>query len=156
MRLIREKENIWRNSIEAQNKSLEITLTSSCSNLFTDRHLLERILENLVSNAIKHTRSGSGRIRMQVKDWAEPRGLLIQVCDNGEGIPPDYREKIFDKYTTAKQQELGMKSDTGLGLTFCKMATTALGGDIWLENDPALGTCFSFRLPSEARPPDGM
>jgi two-component system sensor histidine kinase BarA len=153
VKLITEKEKIWRHSIESQDKSLVIDFRCSAPSPFTDRHLLERILENLVSNAIKHTRSGRGRIRLIVKDWAEPKGVLIQVCDNGEGIPTAYREKIFDKYTTAKQQELGMKSDTGLGLTFCKMATTALGGDIWLEDDPESGTCFSFCLPSEARQP---
>lgn len=148
VRLIRGKEPIWRHSIESQSKSLEISFGCSTPSLITDRHVLERVLENLVSNAIKHTHPHRGKIRVNVKDWAEPQGLLVQVCDNGEGIPLAYRDKIFDKYTTAKQQELGMKSDTGLGLTFCKMATTALGGDIWLEDGQEAGACFSFYLPS--------
>jgi signal transduction histidine kinase len=151
--LVREKETIWRHSIQTQDKSLEIAFLCPSASVFTDRHLVERILENLVSNAIKHTRAGSGKIRLSVKEWAESKGYLVEVCDNGEGIPLAYREKIFDKYTTAEQQELGMKSDTGLGLTFCKMATTALGGDIWLDDDPELGTCFCFCLPSESSRP---
>lgn len=156
VQLIREKETIWRHSVEIQSKSLDISIACSSPSLFTDRHLLDRVLENLISNAIKHTRSGSGKIWVNVKDWSEPRGLLVQICDNGEGIPLAFRDKIFDKYTTAKQQELGMKSDTGLGLTFCKMATTALGGDVWLENGQERETCFSFYLPSESIcPPAG-
>jgi signal transduction histidine kinase len=151
--LLNDRMAVWQLSCRSQRKSLEIISNSSRRVIQTDRHLLERIMENLVSNAIKHTRPGTGKIRISVEDWKDRAGILIRVSDNGEGIPEAYREKIFDKYTTAKKQDLGMKSDTGLGLTFCKMAITVLGGEIWLESEPSDETSFCFYLPNETIPP---
>ncbi len=76
----------------------------------------------------------------------ELRGVLFSVRDFGEGIPKESREKIFDKFYQAEMREMGLRNDTGLGLTFCKMAVELFGGDIWVESEEGKGSRFSFVL----------
>lgn len=145
--LLAERDKAWQRIAQRQQKKFILDYRAAQDHFTCDRNLFERILENLVSNAFKHTYSRKGEVRLIVSDWTEPPGLLFQVADNGEGIPEKYRELIFEKYTIAQEQDLGHKSDTGLGLTFCRMAVEALGGRIWLEPAEGNGTVFSFCLP---------
>lgn len=147
---INERLKYWQQPARIQNKQLIANYHYPAANANCDRHLLERILENLLSNAFKHTREASGRIELEVAGWDEPAGILFRVKDNGEGIPEAFFDRIFDKYAIVAGQELGLKSDTGLGLTFCKMAVEAMGGKIWVESLPGHGSVFSFYLPSPA------
>ncbi len=62
------------------------------------------------------------------------------------------KDKIFEKYTRSKQQGLGLKTDTGLGLTFCKLAVEFMGGCIWFDSEKGEGTKFFFTIPKS--PPD--
>jgi PAS domain S-box-containing protein len=110
---------------------------------WADSNLFERVLQNLLDNAIRFTPPG-GRITVRANlespksDW-----LIISVSDSGPGIPEEVRERIFQKFTTARHQESG----TGLGLAFCKMVVEAHGGRIWTENNPHQGATFHFTLP---------
>jgi signal transduction histidine kinase len=78
---------------------------------------------------------------------AEPEGVLISVEDSGEGIPKEYHGQIFEKFAQVELRELGHKTDTGLGLTFCRMAVEALGGTIAVESEPGKGSRFTLILP---------
>jgi PAS domain S-box-containing protein len=110
---------------------------------WADGNLFERVLQNLLDNAIRFTPPG-GRIHVKAalesvkSDW-----LIIAVSDTGPGIPEDVRDRIFQKFTTARHQESG----TGLGLAFCKMVVEAHGGRIWIENNANQGSVFYFTLP---------
>lgn len=73
--------------------------------------------------------------------------MQINVVDNGEGIPKEYQDKIFDKFMQVETKKLGKKFDTGLGLTFCKLAVEAHGGKIWVESELDKGSTFSFTIP---------
>lgn len=109
-----------------------------------DPDLLRRIIENLVENALRYSPE-NGVIRIATA--AEGGHLELRVSDRGKGVPPDLRDKIFDRFV---QLEAGASTPTGrgLGLTFCKLAVDAHGGKIWVE-DGNPGAVFCVRLPHD-------
>jgi len=108
-----------------------------------DGDVIRRILENLISNALKFTKS-TGTIRVRVQSNAT--AATISVSDDGEGIPRDQHERVFEKFG---QTDSGGKHrhSTGLGLAFCRLAVEAHHGKIGLESEPAKGSTFWFTLP---------
>jgi signal transduction histidine kinase len=110
-----------------------------------DEQLLRRVLENLVSNAMKHT-PPAGKIRVNVASASG--GVRIEVQDEGSGIPPEARPRVFDKFSSAKLKTGTGYSSTGLGLAFCKLAVEAHGGSIRVEDARPLGSVFIVELPS--------
>jgi PAS domain S-box-containing protein len=120
-----------------------------------DENLLERVITNLISNSIKHTRP-SGSIALRA--GGDARGYLtLQVDDDGEGIDPKYHKKIFERFGQAELRRDGHGVDTGLGLTFCKLAVEAHQGQITVKSEPGKGSTFTIRLPglmSQTAPAD--
>jgi two-component system sensor histidine kinase/response regulator len=117
--------------------------------VMADAGLLERILQNLVSNAMKYITKETGEVRVSVI-VAEGRAVFA-VADNGEGIPAAYHSRIFEKFTRAQDDAVRMKTSKGLGLTFCKMAVEAHKGTIWVESEPGNGSRFMFTMPLEKK-----
>lgn len=109
-----------------------------------DQNLLTRIIENLLSNAVKHTSPG-GEIKLSIKKSGQE--ILFEVADTGEGIPQKYLDHVFERFFTVEDQTMRTKLDTGLGLTFCKMAVEAHGGRIGVESTVGQGSRFYFFLP---------
>lgn len=108
-----------------------------------DRQMVDRVLANLLANAIDYTPSGG---RIVVAATQEEEGVTVSVSDTGSGIPPEHRARIFEKFAAVEHP--GQKRrGTGLGLTFCKMAIEAHGGRIWVESEPDEGSTFFFTLP---------
>jgi signal transduction histidine kinase len=113
--------------------------------LQADPVLLSRILGNLLSNALKHTPAG-GKIEVGVAREGDTARFWVK--DSGEGIPPNLLPRIFDKFVVGSgDHETRRAYDTGLGLTFCKMAIEAHGGRIGVQSEPGRGSTFSFSLP---------
>ena len=108
-----------------------------------DADVIRRVLENLISNAIKFTKS-DGTIRVTVQP--NETDVTISVSDDGPGIPPDQHKHIFEKFgqtdSGAKQQH-----STGIGLAFCRLAVEAHHGKIGVQSEPGTGSTFSFSLP---------
>src|SRR5205085_8027957 len=92
-----------------------------------DANQIERVVGNLVANAIKFTPS-EGSVAVALEDF--PDHVQVTVTDTGPGIPPDYKDRIFDKFQQVKGQRAG---GTGLGLTICKYFVELHGGKIWVE-----------------------
>ncbi|MBT82044.1 MAG: hypothetical protein CL587_16825 [Alteromonadaceae bacterium] len=118
-------------------------LTWQCSGqkritLFTDS--LEKILSNLVSNAVKYTPEG-GKIGVSVKQ--RQLQLVIEVSDNGAGMTEEQVDKIFDRYTRLENEAEG----TGVGLALVKELVIANCGHIKVESEPGAGSCFTVFLP---------
>lgn len=110
-----------------------------------DVSLTSRVIDNLVSNALKYTES-SGQIEISVTSDLET--LQIAVRDDGLGIPPEFCDRIFDKFVqVADSQGASLRKGTGLGLAFCRMAIEAQGGKIWVESSNYKGSSFIFTLP---------
>lgn len=109
-----------------------------------DRDLLFRVFQNLLSNAIKFTPEGKDiRIRAEAADgWAQ-----VRVIDQGPGIPPQDRDRIFDKFGQLGSPGPASGASTGLGLAFCKLAVGAHRGALGVESASGEGACFLLRLP---------
>ncbi len=114
--------------------------------LRTDPTLLSRILQNLISNAIKHTPKGT-HIELSIE--RQPKRVIFHVKDDGEGIERAFFDRIFEKFAQIEVRQQGQNYGTGLGLTFCKMATESLGGQICVASEKDIGTVFSVALPMQ-------
>jgi signal transduction histidine kinase len=114
-----------------------------------DRALIFRILENLLDNCMKYTPS-SGSIWIDIGDGGDG-AVEIRVRDEGKGIPEDYRAKIFEKFVQIERDaRTHARTSHGLGLVFCRLATEAHGGKIWVEDNQPRGSSFCLRLPAMA------
>jgi signal transduction histidine kinase len=110
---------------------------------WVDAGLVERVLQNLVGNALKFTPPG-GVIKVTAEiETTEQDRLLVTVSDTGSGIPPQIQERLFQKFVTGEQMGRG----SGLGLAFCKMVIEAHGERIWVADSSENGTTFAFTLP---------
>ena len=107
----------------------------------------QRVLANLVDNALKFSPEG-GQVTVRVAYHA-PDILAVAVSDNGPGIPEEYREKVFERFSQVPGLH-GRRGGSGLGLTFCRLVIEAQGGKIWVETDPGGGSVFVFTLPVAA------
>lgn len=128
---------------------VELVMPEDLPTLNTDAEKVERVILNLVDNAIKFTPSG-GRVRIQAyppeTHGAAPGFLRVEISDTGPGVPDEHKERLFDRFVQVDGQR-GRRRGTGLGLTFCRLAVEAHGGRIWVEDNPHGGAVFAFTLP---------
>jgi len=110
-----------------------------------DAGKLRQILTNLLSNAIKFTPEGG---RVILKAAADGDWVVFTVADTGVGIPPDERERVFEKFRQAAPSTLTRDHEgTGLGLSIVRELCGLLGGEVTLHSDLGLGSTFTVRLP---------
>jgi len=132
-------------SLLAQEKNLVIRNDISSSIFIqADAELTERIFVNLLTNAIKYSTQNQ-LIILNAKAISDM--IQIWVKDNGTGIPSEFLPQVFEKFTQVEAKKSGMARSTGLGLTFCKMATEIQGGNISVESELDKGSKFIFSLP---------
>lgn len=112
--------------------------------VMVDPFRIERVLHNLVGNAIKYSPDG-GEIRVFVRD--DDRRLIVGVKDNGIGISAEDQQKLFKRFQRLDQAVTGGISGIGLGLHVCHVLVEAHGGHIWVESEPGRGSTFQFTLP---------
>jgi len=131
-----------------KDKSLVLTcnIAPNVPLLWGDEGKLRRILVNLIGNAVKFTPKG-GALSVEVRLNEIESAALFRVSDSGEGIPPEAFERIFEKFGQVESRKGGRMMSTGLGLTFCKLAIEAHGGQIGVESKLGVGSTFSFTLP---------
>ncbi|HYD50483.1 MAG TPA: HAMP domain-containing sensor histidine kinase [Terriglobales bacterium] len=111
-----------------------------------DRQLVSRAVGNLLSNAIKYgKRGGTVRLRVQELDG----DAVIEVCDEGPGIPPDEQARLFEKYS--RTSSAGDKEGSGLGLFIVRRIAEAHQGAVSVRSEPGQGAAFQLRLPLTCR-----
>ncbi len=130
---------------------LEITIDAAIPAdlplLLVDPEKIERVLLNLLDNALKFAPMASTvTLRAQMLPEAPPR-VRIEVIDSGPGIPDEHKTRLFDRYVQMEGRK-GKRRGSGLGLTFCRLAVEAHGGRIWVEDNPRGGSIFVFTLPA--------
>ena len=112
-----------------------------------DSILIELVLVNLLENAVKYTPAGA---TIELSARAGPDQIVVEVADQGAGIPAGEEERIFEKFYRTRPATTG---GVGLGLTICKAIVEVHGGRIWADNRPGGGAVFHFTLPLEGEPP---
>ncbi len=125
-----------------------VVRTEDGARVLADEALLERVLQNLLDNAVKYAPEG-GRVELAL-DAASPDFVLFHVTDNGPGIPEEELPLLFDRYHQARARREGRTKGTGLGLAFCRRALSAMNGDIRVESAPGQGSRFTVFLPKAA------
>jgi signal transduction histidine kinase len=115
-----------------------------------DKERLDRVITNLVDNALKYT-PPDGTITVSAR--ADSEWLTVSVNDTGPGIPPEQRERIFSRFVQAGDTQAARRG-FGLGLPYCRSAITAHGGRIWVsEGEDGIGSRFTFILPLNTHNP---
>jgi signal transduction histidine kinase len=109
-----------------------------------DAILLERVVINLLTNAIKFSKLNSS---IDIRTIQKNDNVRVEVVDTGGGIPTEDIDHIFDKYYQGKNQRVEFSHSSGLGLTFCKWVVEAHGGQIGVESVLDFGTTLWFELP---------
>ncbi|HRY30211.1 MAG TPA: ATP-binding protein [Elusimicrobiota bacterium] len=127
---------------QASKKNIQLLIDSppDLPTVQADPLLMERLLTNLVGNALKFTPE-KGKVTIELRD--EPNRLCGAVVDTGEGIPPEFVDKIFDKFQQVTGQR---KGGTGLGLTICRYIVESHKGKIAATSEVGKGSRFHFWL----------
>ncbi|GGK08844.1 ATP-binding response regulator [Pseudomonas matsuisoli] len=131
------------------NVSYEVVKPKAELKLETDESRLFQILRNLISNAFKYTPAGHVRIQVFQTDDATVEFL---VEDNGLGIAPENRQKIFEEFGRIKSPHLTHIEGTGLGLPLAQKLAVLLKGELLLESEEGQGSRFTARIPRQFQP----
>lgn len=153
-KLLIELANTYKQSLLQKGKShvdLLLKIPGNPQNpnfITTDKHRIDQILTNLISNAIKFTDQGSITIgyKNQIHDKIE-----FFVQDTGIGIKENEKHIIFDRFVMATNAENEKKQGTGLGLTISKSLAKLLGGEIWIEKSSSEGTSIHFTISTQGK-----
>ena len=137
---------------DAVNKQLD--LRSECSEFYTesDPILLERILRNLVNNAIRYTQAGSVTIRCEQASGC----ILLTVEDTGIGIASDQQESIFEEFVQLDNPERDRSKGLGLGLSIVRRLAGLLDHPLMVQSQPGHGARFTLQLPVREHPQPGQ
>lgn len=123
-------------------KDLDMTMDLDEAVYVGDYDLMQHLWINLLTNAVKYTPRG-GSITVTLKN--EEKFIAVSVADTGKGIPPEDRERIFDKYYQTDKSH--SKRGLGLGLAICKRIVQLCNGSLTVESEVGVGSTFTVKLP---------
>lgn len=112
---------------------------------YVDEEHLQRMVTNYLLNAVRY-----GAPPVVVRAAAEDGSVVIRVCDEGPGIPDEFRSRVFDKFARYDKRLSRDNQGTGLGLAIVRGLALAAAGDAWFEPIEPRGACFAIRLPVSA------
>jgi signal transduction histidine kinase/ActR/RegA family two-component response regulator len=148
--LIREVVRTYDKRVQSANVKVETHLAESLPACRLSPSEMQQVLANLINNAIDALGPEGGRIDIVTR--VDGRDVVIDVADNGQGIPPDLLDRIFDPFFTTKPVGKG----TGLGLSICYGLVEKAGGEVGVESEVGKGTTFHIRIPWGAREESGQ
>jgi signal transduction histidine kinase len=140
---LKRTAEVWAPAFEERGATL--ALHTAAGTIEADRALLDRVLSNLLDNAMRYGAAG-GRVELEAR--ADARGLVIALDDAGPGIPEDQRERVFERFVRLDRSRRG--SAGGLGLALARSVARLLGGDLVLRDSRLGGARFEWRLPRAA------
>ncbi len=150
-----ESSLVLKNSLsslsEAMRESGAQVTSEDLPEVFIGEAHLQQVFQNLIGNALKYRNAAPPRIHVS----ASMRGAVwcFSVQDNGIGIDPQYKEKIFGVFKRLHHDQ--KFAGTGIGLAICQRVVERYGGRIWVESQPGKGSAFFFTIPRHARPVRG-
>jgi len=130
---------------EKRNINIQTTFVNELPFAYGDIGLIQRVLDNLIENALRYTPAG-GRITLSLTD--ESDNIMIKVADTGQGIPDDEIEHIFDRFYRLEKNRTASDTNAGLGLSIAKRIIDLHGSTIKAASKLNQGTTFSFSLPT--------
>jgi signal transduction histidine kinase len=128
--------------------SVQTDVPADLPTIVADGDRLKQLLGNLLSNAVKYSPDGGA---ITVRARGRGQHMLIEVADQGLGIPADQMGRLFQKFERVRSDDHMRVSGTGLGLYICRRIVEGHGGRIWVESEPGHGSTFSILLPMDAR-----
>lgn len=129
-------------------QTLQLEMPAQMPIVQADAELLSRVIDNLLANALKYTPEHGDVL---VSAIVQPARLTLYFDDSGPGIPPDDRERIFEKFSQVRGSE---RRGAGLGLTFCRMVINAHSGHVEVNTSPLGGARFAVHLPLQPTEPE--
>jgi signal transduction histidine kinase len=133
---------------EIKRTGAEVSMELSAKYVLADRVGVERVMVNLIANALKFSLPGRSP-RIHVSSEGKPPNVRISVTDNGIGIDPRYRERIFGVFERLAPG--GSPGGTGIGLAIVKRSVEKMGGSVGVDSTPGKGSSFWFELAEAAR-----
>jgi len=137
--LVKTAEDL-RTQVESKGIDFDLEIPNDLPDVFADRSQIERVVRNLVVNAVRYTKQGA------IKLSAEARAafVAISVSDTGSGIPQEYLPHIFEKFVQVPGAATG---GAGLGLAISQLIVKAHGGQMSAQSALRQGSTFTFTLP---------
>jgi signal transduction histidine kinase len=126
--------------------ALEADLPRDLPEVLADRKRIGHVLDNLIGNALRHTRR-QGKVRLSAR--AVDGAVRLTIADTGEGIPAEHLPHIFEKFYQVPGTRHG--GGAGLGLAIVREVAEAHGGQVGVTSDRGAGTALSFSLPTDPR-----
>ena len=134
----------YQYDVQQSGMTFQAALPKGSYTVTADRGKLKRVLDNLVSNAVKYGKP-SGEILFSAEEYEG--GLVLQVTDNGQGISPQALHHIFDSFFRADAARTSSVPGSGLGLAICRSIVDSHHGKIWLTSEEGEGTRAFVYLP---------
>lgn len=130
----------------AESQSVKFVVEGEKEAVFADlqEYRYEQILNNLLSNAAKFSEPGADVVISILRNNGF---VLVEVKDEGPGIPEAFRDKIYEQFTQLDSSSTRTHGGTGLGLAICKALTEGMGGKIWFESEMGQGSVFTIQFP---------
>jgi signal transduction histidine kinase len=139
--------SILKDNADRKNISLNFTQVGRSVG-WVDKDLIDIVVRNLISNAIKYTNPG-GKVTIHVKEHDKHNeGVIIKICDNGVGISEERQRKLFTGAEIDTTPGTDSEKGTGIGLKLVHELVTISKGTITVESTPGAGSCFTVNLPS--------
>lgn len=145
-RVLENSVSVLRSMAEQKNISIKSEYSGDLI-IFADPLMIETVLRNLITNAIKFTPE-NGLIVISAKQTNDH--VSIDVCDSGFGISEEDIQNLFRIDSKVKRKGTNNEDGSGLGLILCKEFVDKNNGTIWVESTPGKGSSFSFTIPAKA------
>jgi two-component system phosphate regulon sensor histidine kinase PhoR len=142
--VVHKARELFAPAVEKKGQTLAVDLDDNLPTIKGNADYIERAIANLIDNASKYSPEG-GRIQVTAK--ANGQYAIVEVTDNGIGIPPDDLPRVFERFYRVDRSRSREMGGTGLGLSIVKHVAQVHGGQIEVESTPGQGSTFRLKLP---------